>query len=359
MINIIDRYIIKQFLINFLSGLAVFVTIFLAVDFMSSFLTSDTSTATVIRYYSYMLPSIIYQMTPVACLLATVFTLSGLNKTSELVALFSLGLSLARVSGPILILVGLISALSFWLGDRILPRANQQKNYVYYVDIKNRPGLYSTVKTNKIWYRSENQLFNIKSLDIQNKKAQGLTLYHFDQDWNLIQLINAKNVNMMDGYWALKDGSVTFFTEETSFPLTQAFQDKNISMDENLTDIQKASNSSDVMSLNELDRFIDKNKESGLDTLHYEVDYHSKFSFAFAAFVMSLMGIPFSVAGQRSGGMMVNAGKCIGLAFLYWTTYSAFLTVGKHGVLMPFFAAWVPNILTVLVSLYLLARLKK
>ena len=44
------------------------------------------------------------------------------------------------------------------------------------------------------------------------------------------------------------------------------------------------------MDLKLLRKFINKNKEAGLDTLHYEVEYHSKFGFAFAAFVMSFDG---------------------------------------------------------------------
>lgn len=359
MLNIIDRYIAKLFCLYFFAGLLVFVTIFTAVDFMSSFLKHDVSMAIVLEYYSYAIPGVIYQMVPMASLLATVFTLSNLNKSSELIALFSLGFSLARVSAPILVVVSIVSTMSFWVGDRILPRVNQKKNYVKYVKVENKPGLYSTVKTDKIWYRSENVILNIKSLNATNKKAQGLTLYYFNDNWDLVQLITAQEVNMNEGSWNLQKGSVTLFTRESSFPLTLSFNEKSISVVEELADIQNTSSSSEVMDLKLLRKFINKNKEAGLDTLHYEVEYHSKFGFAFAAFVMSLMGIPFSVARQRSGSTMVNAGKCIGLAFMYWTLYSSFLSFGKYGAVPPIIAAWAPNILMVMGSIYLLLRLKK
>ena len=114
------------------------------------------------------------------------------------------------------------------------------------------------------------------------------------------------------------------------------------------------------MTLRELSRFIKKNKEAGLDTIRYEVDYHSKFGFAFAAFVMSLLGIPFSLgAGRRSGGAVKNIGLCIGVAFVYWSFYSSFITLGRHGAVPPVVAAWIPNITMTLAAVALLTRLRR
>ncbi len=312
-----------------------------------------------LKYYAYYLPAIGYQMIPTACLLATIFTLSNLNKSSELVALFSMGMSLARVSLPILTLVSMISAFSFWLGDTLLPQLNQKKNYILYVDIKKQPGLYSTVKTNKIWYRSENILFNIQSLNATQKKAQGISLYYFDPSWQLNQIISAKNVTMLDNIWELRDGRVTLFSQDVSFPLVKSFDQKKVAMSEEVADLQSASHSSDVLSIKKLKKFIKKNKESGLETLDYEVDYQAKFGYAFAAFVMSLLGIPFSVKRERSGGGMANAGICLGLTFLFWAMYSSMLSMGKHGVIPPFLSAWGANVIMTGVAIYLLLRLKK
>ncbi len=343
----------------FLAGLIVFVTLFVAVDFMSQLVRFEASAQTVLRYYLFSLPGIIHQMLPVSCLLATVFTLSTLSKTNELIALFSSGMSLARVSTPILSLVVLISGMSFWMGDRLLPIITQKMNYVKYVEIRKQPGLYSTVKTNKIWYRSNNILFNIKVLIPEKAQAQGLTMYYFNNTWQLIQMISADDVNLKGDTWELSNGTITLFESESDVPLTQAFQRKVILMGEDAGDLQSTSQTSDVLSLKDLGRFIQRNKEAGLDTLRYEVDYHAKFSFAFAAFVMSFIGIPFSVNRQRTGGAGVNIGLCIILAFFYWAAFSSGLTLGRHGALPPVLAAWVPNIGMMVISLIFLVRLKK
>src|SRR5579872_3890899 len=110
MINIIDRYISKIFLSFFAGGLIVFVTLFVAINYMTEIAQYKAPAEAVIKYYGLVSPSLVYQFMPVACLLGTIFTLSQLSKTNELIALFSSGMSLARVSLPILVLVVLISS---------------------------------------------------------------------------------------------------------------------------------------------------------------------------------------------------------------------------------------------------------
>ena len=360
MLMIIDRYVSKLFIGYFIAGIVIFITVFFAIDFMSNVNRFNVNPDVLMSYYYYRLPEIIYQMIPVGSLLATVFTLSNLHRNNELVALFSSGLSLARISAPILVMVALISAISFWTADRVLPYFSKKKNYVYFVDIKKKPGLYSMVKTNKIWYRSGNVLFNIKTLNPEQRYARGITLYYFNEAWHLIQLITADRVEMKAEKWELKNGVITLFSEEASFPLTKKFEEKTIIMDEDVSDLSSSTASTDILPVKELSQFIRKNKEAGLDTLRYEVDYHSKFGFAFAAFVMSVLGIPFSLGrGVRSSGMVRNVGLCMMVTFIYWSTYQSFLTLGKHGAVPPLVAAWAPNVSMILISIAMLVRLKR
>ncbi len=356
MLSIIDRYIGKQFLGYFLAGLCVFVTIFVAADFTSTVMRFEVGMDVFGRYYLYYLPAIVNQMVPVACLIATLFTLSAMNKSNELVSLFSMGVSLARVALPILVLVGVISMFSFWLGDRVLPRAVQAKDYIYYVEMKKKPNLYSQVKQDKIWYRYDNIIFNISVFSPENTLAQGVTMYYFDDAWHLIQMIRAQIVKMRDTSWDMEDGSVTLFTDDSSFPLTRTFRQKTITMSEDLAEIKAATPSSGALSLSGLGRYIEKNKALGLDTRTFEVDYHGKLAFAFAGFILSLIAIPFTTKQQRQGGAMMNIAFCALLGLVYWVLFSAGLSIGKHGSLPPMIAAWGANVLMLGVALFLFKR---
>lgn len=347
-----------MFLGYFFGSLVVVVTLFVAIDAMTTLLKLGAPLQSMVAYYMYSIPQVVQQMLPVASLIATVFTLSSMNKANELTALFSSGMSLARISAPILAVVLFFSLFSLGLSEWLLPTLNQKKNYVYYVEIKNQPGLYSTVKTNRIWYRAKNIILNIKTLNADQGTAQGATLYYFDDLWHLVQSIAAETVKIDGNRWVLEKGSVTLFQTDTSFPLTQAFEAKDIEMEPNTFDLSQASSSSEVMSFGQLRSFIKKNKEAGLDTLRYEVDYQSKISFAFAAFVMALIGIPFCVKHTRQGGLASQMGIVLLLVFVYWTLYSSGITLGNHGTLHPLLAAWGPNALMLGASGYFILRLR-
>ncbi|MGZ3798506.1 MAG: LptF/LptG family permease, partial [Pseudobdellovibrionaceae bacterium] len=232
-------------------------------------------------------------------------------------------------------------------------------NFILYNDIEKKPSLFSVVKTNKIWYRSKNAIFNIKTLSVKGDRAQSLTLYFFSPDWDLLQMITADKVELNGNSWNLIDGSVTVFTGNSSFPLTSQFKTKKIIMGEDAKDLQSTGQASEMLNQAELSRFIERNKEAGLDTLRYEVDYHSKFSFDFAGLVMCLLGIPFSVGKARSGGSMMNIGIVILLVFSYWILFSSSITLGTHGHLNPVLAAWAPNLVMGGLAYFFMLRLKR
>jgi lipopolysaccharide export system permease protein len=299
---------------------------------------------------------VIYKIIPVACVVGTVKTNSTLNKGSELVALFASGLSLFRISRMIFVSIALLGAFSYYLSDQLMPLFNKQKNFIYYSEMEKNPSLYQTIKTNKIWYRSKNAIFNIKTLNAEGDRAQGLSLYFFNDNWDLVQMLTAESVLMNGSQWLLKHGTITVFDKDSSFPLSDKFMEKTIVMSQDAHDLRSTGQTSDILTQAELSRFISKNKEAGLDTIRYEVDFHSKFSFALAGLVMSLLALPFCVGQTRGGGMAKNIGICLGLVLAYWILHSTSQTLGQHGQLSPILAAWSPNVIMIGLGIFLLLR---
>lgn len=358
--NRIDRYTIWLFIGYFIGALLIFLTLYIAVDAMNVVAKfKDAETSYIISYYLNGLPEIGLKLLPVACLLGVILTLTNLNKNNELVALFAAGMSLMRVAAPLLALVVIVSGVGYVMTDKLLPLTNKEKSYIYYYHLKKQPERFSTIKTDRIWYRTKDSIFNIKTLNAKGDIAQGLTMFYFSPDWDLLQMVSAASVNISQNQWVLRDGTVTIFTENSDFPLTNSFKTKNVPMMEQTQDLQSAGQTADMMTQKELKRFIQKNTAAGLDTVVYQVDYHSKISFAFAGLVMCLLGLPFSVGRARSGGTMVNVGICLGLIFVYYVFYSSGLTMGQQGAVSPVLAAWIPNIVMSIFALFLLKKAKR
>ncbi len=171
-------------------------------------------------------------------------------------------------------------------------------------------------------------------------------------------MLTANSVQMNGSQWLLRNGTVTVFDKASSFPLNDKFLEKTIVMSEEAQDLRSTGQTSDILTQSELSRFINKNKEAGLDTIRYEVDYHSKFSYAFAGLVMSLLALPFCV-GTRGGSMAKNIGISLGLVLGYWILYSTSQTLGHHGQIAPILAAWFPNITMSGLGVFLLLRSKR
>jgi lipopolysaccharide export system permease protein len=355
--NKIDRYISGLFLTYFIGGLLIFVTIFLGVTALTMMRDYPHVDYPIwISYFGYNIPETLYRMVPVATVLGVVFTLSTMNKSNELVALYSIGMGIMRVCAPILFWVFILCGVELLVGDQVLPNFAKQKNFIFFNSIKKNPALYSMVKTDRIWYRSRDTIFNIKTLNEKAHKAQGLMLYYFNDAWDLMQMISAKEVDLKGSQWLLHDGSVTVFTEESSFPISSHFTEKTIVMNEESKDLTASANAGDVLSLKELTYFIKKNKDAGLDTIRYEVDLQSKYSYSVAALVMALLGIPFSISRARSGGTMLNIGICLGLIFVFWLSYNSALQLGNFGQIPPLLAAWGPLMAMGIFALYFIRR---
>ena len=353
----IDRYLLGLFWTAFLAGLLVFLTLFITTDAMTTLVKyKDISGLIILKYYAFYSPEVIYKMLPIACVVGTVMTITSLNKGGELVALFASGLSLFRISRVIFVSVFIVGVFSYYISDQFMPAFNKQKNFIYYNDMEKTPSRFQTIKTNKIWYRSKNSIFNIKTLNAEGNKAQGLSLYFFNENWDLVQMLTADSVLMNGRQWVLKHGTVTVFDQSSSFPLNDRFFEKTIVMSEDAQDLRSTGQASDFLTQAELSRFISKNKEAGLDTIRYEVEFYSKLSFALAGLVMSLLALPFCVGQGRGGGMVKNLGICIGLVVIYWIIHSTLQTLGQHGEIAPIIAAWLPNVSMVILGTFLLLR---
>ena len=358
--NRVDRYILGLFWGFSVAAILVLVVLFLATDVLSMMVRfSDVSGAVLIRYYGYYLPEVIHRMIPVCTVVGTVMTIASLNKGSELIALFAAGLSLTRISRSIFASILLICLLDYGLSDQIIPAFTKQKNYVYYNDIVKTPGRFQTVKNEKIWYRSKNTIYNIKSLNAEGDLAFGLTLYFIDESWRLIQLLTAEKVTMEGQNWKLENGTISVFDDASSFPLFDRFTEKTIQMSEDAHDLRSTGQTSDLLTQAELKQYISRNKDAGLDTTTFEVEYNTKFSFALAGLVMSLLALPFGVGHARGGGMMRNIGICLGLVLVYWIFFSSSQALGNHGHIAPFIAAWAPNFVMGGVGMFFLLRLNK
>ena len=100
----------------------------------------------------------------------------------------------------------------------------------------------------------------------------------------------------------------------------------------------------ELMSVGELQRYIAELEPSGFNTAPLKVELHRKLAFPFVTLVMTLLAVPFGISAGRHGALY-GIGLGIVIALSYWILISAFVAIGKAGLLTPMLAGWAPNIL--------------
>ena len=126
-VKILDRYVLREFLVYLTLGLVGFIVIFIVVDIFEKidvFLDHRAAFTLVARFYLYRAPEVVVQVMPVALLLATFLALGQLNKFGELTAMRSSGLSVDRILLPVYGIAVCAALGSLLLGEFVVPPAS-------------------------------------------------------------------------------------------------------------------------------------------------------------------------------------------------------------------------------------------
>jgi lipopolysaccharide export system permease protein len=359
--RVLHRYLIREYLKIFALSLSSLILIYIVVLFfqkMSLFNRFQAPFYLMFEYLLYKIPEATFQWTiPYAALLSTLLTLGNLSRYSEITAFKAGGISLYRITLPLIFIVVIISFLSFLGNDYLVPFTNHKTRYLLDVKVRKEPPT-SFFKNYKIWYRSDHRIFNIQVLDPKKKALKGFTLYEFDNQFRCVKRIDANEARWVNEKWRFYQGAVRDFDESGSVRMT-SFEEMDFPMKEDWESFQKSGWDSDEMSYAELRTYIQNIQASGYDATRYLVDLYSKLSYPLLNVIMVLIGIPFALKTGRSGGVALSIGVSVMIGFLYGIVFYVFITFGKSGILPPVFACWIPTLLFGLAGIFTLMSIRQ
>ena len=359
--NILDRYILKQFLLNIIFGIITFICIFIVVDMMENidkFLDAGASISIIVQFYIFFIPEIIKLMLPVAMLLASLFTTGKLSTYNELTAIRSSGISSYRIMIPFFIVAFIVSIAAIYFNGWIVPYANQNK---YRIDrVYMHRHLESINRDNLFFQDKSNTLMNIGYFDDISLSALKVSIQMYDQN-KLSKMVTRYDAPRMKfdsttTLWTLYDVNIREFQNDKeilknadSLVINLNFQPHQI-----LREQQKP----DEMNYTEMGEFISTKRQSGYNMAKWTVEYYSKTSFPFASFIVVLFGVPFSL-NKRRAGMSVQFGISLLICFIYLVFMKITNVFGYNGDLNPLLTAWLANIVFFIAAILNLYRSNK
>lgn len=356
MIKILDRYIGLLFFRSFLLSLIILIIMYMSIDFFTRIWRYDPSLTAVTKYYILLLPEIAYQILPISTLMGTLISLGLLSRSNELVAIQANGISLFRISIPLLLIALLISIGTFVMGDRLMPVSSQYALYSYQADIKGSHPAYSQ-RTIDIWYRAPGVIYNVKSILPDQSRIEGITIYYLDERFFPGKIVTAFSGNYKEGKWTFKDVKILSFYNDERFPTAEKLDYWESNIKETPQELIRAEKQTDIMSTKALRDFIKKNQYAGFNTNKHEVILEERYSFSFACVILVFLAIPFAVQRQKHGGFATEVAFCLLVTFIYWFVLSTLVSLGYKGSLPPVVAAWGANFIFLILGFYLLRRL--
>lgn len=364
-----DRYLLVEWSKAFAMALFATLGILLVEDIqddLSDFLNWGASTADILKYYLFLLPSFLPVVLPVALLVSVLFALGNLHRRNEIVALRAAGMHLFSISRALLAVGVLMAGLMLYLNASLVPQSIEQTRTLRQnLRFASEARLHSDRDVGVIraltydnW--RDRRRWVINRFSEYTLQGYGVSVYVMNEYGNEVSRVYAGRAvyDDVDRYWVLHDGREMTFDPATGDAIRQDIFEERAYMrfTETPEMMKQSSKPPRELSYREIGAVLRRSPpEHNPQMLAHAVRHASILASPVICLLVMAIGIPFSVAGVRANAM-VNVIKAAGLFLAYAVLASICEHLGTIGLLQPLVAAWLPSVLMLAPALWLWRR---
>ncbi|MCR4396575.1 MAG: LptF/LptG family permease [Candidatus Saccharicenans sp.] len=285
---------------------------------------------------------------------AVALSLGLFYRRKEILAFISSGLSFQRLVRSLLLFGLVLVPLLFIFQDRVLSRSNFRAEEIW-AGLSDRP-----VRTfsylNRYWLRSgENGNFYHYQLLVPERRLLYRLLF-LETEKNqsgFRRVIFAREALIEDGGLVLRNGWERTFSGQSSTlnRFVETFLDLPGAGGFFLREWKEPA----TMNRAELRQYSREMEESGLPAGRFRLEAEFRLAFSLSGLVLILLACAIAGWLGPRGFLWPLAASLAGV-FLYWQSLAIFRSLGLAGWLGPFLAAWGPQIIFLLLGVYLLLR---
>ncbi|MDE3744101.1 LptF/LptG family permease [Maribacter polysaccharolyticus] len=358
--SIIDKYILKRYLVTFAVMLLLFVPIGIMANLaeqIGKMIDNDAPTNEIIIYYINFTIYIGSLLFPIFLFLSIIFFTSKLASNTEIVAILSSGVSYGRFLRPYLIGATIIAGTMLVMAMFIVPNASKGYNEFKYKYLKK--GKKDRITSNIFNQLNENDFLYVSSFDPARKNANKFTFERFNDDNTLDFKISANSIRWID-----KDSiyRLVKYTKRKMVGDSAILETKN-RLDTlfafKIEDLTPVSYIAETKNLFELNKFIKDQRRKGASNINsYVLVKYKRWALPLTAFILTIIAVAVSSV-KRRGGMGINLAFGIGVAFIYIFFDKVFGTLAQQTGFSPLMAVIIPNIVFGILAFYLLQHAKR
>ncbi|XHP72580.1 Lipopolysaccharide export system permease protein LptG [Arenibacter antarcticus] len=360
MLTIIDKYILKRYLVTFFVMLMLFVPIGIMANLaeqIGKMIDNEVPLAEIIMYYWNFTLVIGNLLFPIFLFLSVIFFTSKLANNTEIVAILSSGVSYGRFLRPYMIGATIIALIMFFMNMFIVPPASVGYNEFKFEYLKK--GKQDRVTTNIFNQLNETDYIYVSTFDPARQIGYNFTMERFNPDNTLNFKISAANIR-----WVEKDSvyRLTSYSKRKLVNGTEIMETKkrlDTLFNFKIDDLTPVSYIAETKNMFELNKFIEAQKRKGASNINsYVLVKYKRWSLPIAAFILTIIAVAVSSV-KRRGGMGVNLAFGIGVAFIYIFFDKVFGTLAEQSGFSPLLAVIIPNVLFGIIGFYLLKNAKR
>lgn len=354
----LDRYVMGEWAKIFLStslGFPLIVTIFDLTDNIDKYLNRNLTPRAIALSYLYWIPDSMFMVLPAAVLFATVFSIGGFTRHSELNAAKASGISFHRLIVPIFFGALFATTLSLALGE-VAPATNKTRNELLqetrFSNGNERFNFTHASEPGRVYKAS---LLNverafIEGIEVERKGLEGSPTYP-------TYVITSQDASYKPGGWAMRNGTMHVVSgagRDVAFRF-DSLLDRH--MTETPMQLMASSKAPGDMGYKELGRYITALERSGSDVNVLRVERALKLAIPVTCLIIALFGAPLATSNNR-GGAAYGIGLSLGTTVIFLILIQLTKAIGGKGVLSPEMAAWIPNAVFGVVGLIMLLRVR-
>jgi lipopolysaccharide export system permease protein len=369
MITLIDRYIVKEWCKAMGVALMLIMGILILEDmykYLKTFIEKGASLSTLMTYYTFMIPNCFHTILPVAFFISVLYVLNDMQAHNEVAALRAAGLTIFRITLSFWCVAASLTICMLIFNIQVLPyAADRIQSIVRSIDYNDQKRRHLTpnaigVESNLSFYNAQkHRLWFFSQFSLYTYSGTYATLCLLDEQGKEVERINARSVRF-DNYrniWIFNEGKRWIFNKNHYEPTRFiAFDEYAIRCDDTPHLMKIANTPLKSLNMNDLKLILKFAPLHHACFLEHRVKYYSILSSPLILFMTVLLAVPFSLTGVRNNPM-VGISKAAGLFFCYYIFSSLGRTLGAQGILSPLWAAWLPNILMLIVGIFLYKQL--
>jgi len=357
--RILARYLTGEYLKSLILCEAVLFFIYLVIDFLQkidNLIEAQVPKNLWFLYFLYKSPLILVQMLPPAVLIAVIVMFSSMRKRNEVTALKAGGINIFSAASPVFICSLILGGGLFLFSEVLVPLTSSRSNKIWMVEVEKRgPELF--YGSDQIWYKGADAIYWVKHFDPKRGVMEGPSFYFFDDAFRLVKRIEGNRGVWKQGEWEIQDGIVQVAAKGGTYELRK-FDRYQLRIPEAPETFTKGVKRPEEMSYWQLKKYARRVRSEGYDNTRYVVDMHIKAAFPFIVFIMTVIGMAISLRQKGDATPLVVA-IGVGICFLYMVIFGTARSLGLAGILPPVLAAWLANIVFILLGLYLVIHVEK